>query len=120
MICRPEISLREAAEREARYMEEAWAGREEQKAEIVANREPGGYGGLVTALTLIVFSPVVSGSCQIFWGSLPAMHAAVEAAIAPAAPEVIIPDSAPVSSASLRPTARCSSIMLTKYRAASV
>ena len=49
------------------------------------------------------FSPVVSGSCQIFCGSVPAMHAAVAAAIAPAAPEVIIPDSAPVNSANLRP-----------------
>jgi 6-phospho-beta-glucosidase len=38
------------AEREGRYMEEAWAGREEQKAEIVANREPGGYGGLALGL----------------------------------------------------------------------
>ena len=35
-----------------------------------------------------------------------AMQAAAAEAIAPAAPEVIMPDSAPVSSASLRPTAR--------------
>src|SRR5213082_1422917 len=34
------------------------------------------------------FSPVVSGSCQIYFGSLPAMHAAAADAIAPAAPEL--------------------------------
>ena len=47
--------------------------------------------------------PVVSGSCQMSLSSVPAMHPAVETAMAPAAPEVIIPDSAPVSSANRRP-----------------
>ena len=47
------------------------------------------------------------------------MQAAVAAAIAPAAPEVTMPDSAPVNSAKRRPTARCKSSMLTKYCAAS-
>ncbi len=65
------------------------------------------------------FIPVGSGSCQIFCGSLPAMHAAVEAAIAPAAPLVTKPDSAPVNSASFRPAARCRSTMLTKWCEAS-
>src|SRR4030088_2523256 len=55
------------------------------------------------------------------WGvRRPAVQAAVEAPLPPAAPEVIIPDSAPVSSASLRPAARCSSTMLTKWCEASV
>ncbi len=38
-------------DRESRYMDEAWRGREEAKTEIVAARRPGGYGGL--ALDLI-------------------------------------------------------------------
>ncbi len=38
------------AEREGRYMEEAWAGREEEREQIVAGREPGGYGGLALGL----------------------------------------------------------------------
>ena len=38
------------AEREGRYMEEAWAGREDEREEIVAAREPGGYGGLALGL----------------------------------------------------------------------
>ncbi|MEP6640227.1 MAG: 6-phospho-beta-glucosidase, partial [Chloroflexota bacterium] len=38
------------AEREARYMEEAWNGREEEQEAIVAGREPGGYGGLALGL----------------------------------------------------------------------
>src|SRR5262252_3906225 len=66
------------------------------------------------------FMPVVSGNCQIFAGSLPAMHAAADAASAPAAPEVIIPDSAPVSSANRRPAPFCSSTMFTKWCEASV
>jgi 6-phospho-beta-glucosidase len=41
---------RTLAERESRYMEEAWHGREEAREEIVANREPGGYGGLALGL----------------------------------------------------------------------
>ena len=60
------------------------------------------------------FRPVVSGSCQTAFGSSPPMQAAVPAAMAPAAPEVTIPDSAPESSASFRPAASCSSNMSTK------
>ena len=50
---------------------------------------------------------------------VPAMHPAVAAAIAPAAPDVTMPDSAPVSSDNFRPAPRCSSIIFTKYCAAS-
>jgi len=50
------------------------------------------------AMTTSFFKPVVSGSCQISLSSAPAMQAAVAAAIAPADPEVTMPDSAPVSS----------------------
>ena len=50
------------------------------------------------AMTTSCFIPVVSGSCQISLSSVPAMQAAVAAAMAPAEPEVTIPDSAPVSS----------------------
>ena len=49
----------------------------------------------------------------------PAMQPAVAAAIAPAAPEVTMPDSAPDSSASFRPAACWSSKMSTKCWAAS-
>lgn len=38
------------SERESRYMEEAWRGRDSQMAEIVADRPPGGYGGLALGL----------------------------------------------------------------------
>ena len=51
--------------------------------------------------------------------SVPAMQAAVAAAIAPAAPEVTIPDSAPVNSAKPSAHPRCNSSMLTKCCAAS-
>jgi 6-phospho-beta-glucosidase len=37
-------------QREARYMEEAWEGRPGAMEEIVAAREPGGYGGLALGL----------------------------------------------------------------------
>lgn len=38
------------SEREAHYMEEAWNGREEAHEDMVAGRQPGGYGGLALAL----------------------------------------------------------------------
>ncbi len=41
---------RTIAERESRYMEEAWRGREEAREQIAAAREPGGYGGLALGL----------------------------------------------------------------------
>src|SRR5437016_13939559 len=66
-----------------------------------------------------ILQSVVSGSCQIYFGSLPAMHAAAADAIAPAAPEVTMPASAPVNSARRRLAACCNSNMLTKYSAAS-
>lgn len=44
------------SEREARYMDEAWSGREEAKTEIVAARRPGGYGGLALDLIDALFS----------------------------------------------------------------
>jgi len=50
----------------------------------------------------------------MYLSSVPAMHPAVATAMAPAAPEVIIPDSAPVSSANRRPMACCKSITFTK------
>ena len=71
------------------------------------------------AMTTSCFIPVVSGSCQISLSSVPAMQAAVAAAMAPAEPEVTMPDSAPVSSDRRRPTARWSSSMFTKYSLAS-
>jgi 6-phospho-beta-glucosidase len=37
-------------ERERRYMEEAWSGREEDLITVAAAREPGGYGGLALDL----------------------------------------------------------------------
>ena len=48
-------------------------------------------------ITTSPFSPVVSGNCQTRFGSVPAMQPAVAHAMAPAAPEVTIPDSAPES-----------------------
>src|SRR3954462_3278432 len=39
------------AERESHYMEEAWSGREDQMAGVVAARGPGDYGRV--ALTLV-------------------------------------------------------------------
>ena len=42
-----ETTLRE---REAHYMDEAWSGREDEHHEVVAGREPGGYGGLALGL----------------------------------------------------------------------
>ena len=56
-------------------------------------------------MTTSFFSPSVLGSCQTLSGSVPAMHPAVATAMAPAAPEVIMPDSAPVSSARRLPAA---------------
>ena len=50
---------------------------------------------------------------------VPAMQAAAAEAIAPAEPEVTIPDSAPESSARRLPAPRCSSKMSTKCFAAS-
>ena len=41
---------RTLAERESKYMEEAWEGRDEEREAIVAGREPGGYGGLALGL----------------------------------------------------------------------
>jgi len=41
---------RTLAEREAHYMEEAWTGREEEHRDLVAGRQPGGYGGLALGL----------------------------------------------------------------------
>jgi 6-phospho-beta-glucosidase len=41
---------RTLAEREARYMAEAWDGRPAEMQEVVAAREPGGYGGLALGL----------------------------------------------------------------------
>ncbi len=38
------------ADREAHYMEEAWEGREQARQELLAEREPGGYGGLALGL----------------------------------------------------------------------
>jgi hypothetical protein len=71
------------------------------------------------SMTTSFFMPVVSGSCQTLAGSVPAMHPAVAAAMAPAAPELTMPDSAPDNSASFRPAAFCSSKMSTKWWAAS-
>ena len=71
------------------------------------------------SMTTSFFMPVVSGSCHTLFGSVPAMQPAVAAAIAPAAPEVTMPDSAPDSCASFRPAAFCSSKMSTKCWAAS-
>jgi len=55
----------------------------------------------------------------MFLGSDPAKHAAVAATMAPAAPDVTIPDSAPESSASRFPTPRCNSNISTKFSAGS-
>jgi 6-phospho-beta-glucosidase len=41
---------RTLAEREAHYMEEAWTGREDEHRDLVAGRQPGGYGGLALGL----------------------------------------------------------------------
>ncbi|HEY3522607.1 MAG TPA: hypothetical protein VGK63_02795, partial [Candidatus Limnocylindrales bacterium] len=41
---------RTLTERESRYMEEAWDGRETERAQIVEGRLPGGYGGLALGL----------------------------------------------------------------------
>ncbi|HEU4672996.1 MAG TPA: hypothetical protein VFS32_08865 [Candidatus Limnocylindrales bacterium] len=41
---------RTLTEREARYMEEAWDGREAERAQVVEGRLPGGYGGLALGL----------------------------------------------------------------------
>jgi 6-phospho-beta-glucosidase len=41
---------RTLVEREARYMEEAWEGREADRAAVTAGRLPGGYGGLALGL----------------------------------------------------------------------
>ena len=46
-------------------------------------------------MTTSFFMPVVSGSCQILLGSVPAMQPAIAEAIAPAAPTSSLPDSAP-------------------------
>jgi hypothetical protein len=70
-------------------------------------------------ITTSCFMPVVSGNCQILAGSVPAMQAAVATAIAAAAPEVTIPDSAPESSARRFATPRSNSHMSTKCKAAS-
>ena len=64
-------------------------------------------------------SPVVSGSCQILSGSVPAMQAAAASAIEPEAPVEIMPDSAPEISARRTPAARCSSPTSMEYCAAS-
>jgi 6-phospho-beta-glucosidase len=37
-------------ERERRYMEEAWSGRDDELTSVAAAREPGGYGGLALDL----------------------------------------------------------------------
>jgi hypothetical protein len=65
-------------------------------------------------ITTSFFRPVVSGSCQTFFGSDPAMQAAVAEAIAPADPDVTMPDSAPDIFERYRPTPACSSNMSTK------
>jgi 6-phospho-beta-glucosidase len=49
---------RTLAEREARYMDEAWDGREVAKVEMAAAREPGGYGGLALGLVDALHSDV--------------------------------------------------------------
>jgi 6-phospho-beta-glucosidase len=41
---------RTLAEREARYMDEAWRGREDEHRDLVVGRQPGGYGGLALGL----------------------------------------------------------------------
>jgi 6-phospho-beta-glucosidase len=41
---------RTLAEREAHYMDEAWSGREDAHRDVVAGRQPGGYGGLALGL----------------------------------------------------------------------
>ena len=71
------------------------------------------------SMTTSFFMPAVSGSCHTFFGSVPAMQPAVAAAMAPAAPEVTMPDSAPDSCANFLPAACCSSKISTKCRAAS-
>jgi len=57
--------------------------------------------------------PVVSGSCRIRTGSVPAMQAAAESNIAAHDPQVTYPASAPVISAILSPTLALSSSMTT-------
>src|SRR5437763_914497 len=54
-------------------------------------------------------SPVVSGSRPMDLSPAPAKHAAVAPAIAPAATEVMNPDSAPANTDNPLPTARCNS-----------
>jgi 6-phospho-beta-glucosidase len=41
---------RTLADREARYMDEAWRGREDEHRDLVVGRQPGGYGGLALGL----------------------------------------------------------------------
>ena len=53
-----ELWERTLAEREARYMDEAWDGREVAKAEMTEAREPGGYGGLALGLVDALYSDV--------------------------------------------------------------
>ena len=79
------------------------------------------FGNVVPSGKRLVLALDVSGSMTMgAVAGVPGLTPRIaSAAMAPAAPEVIIPDSAPVSSASLRPTPRCSSTMLTKYCAAS-
>jgi 6-phospho-beta-glucosidase len=53
-----ELWERTLAEREARYMDEAWDGREVAKVEMTAAREPGGYGGLALGLVDALYSDI--------------------------------------------------------------
>ena len=65
------------------------------------------------SMTTSFFRPVVSGSCQILSGSVPAITAATAVDMAAAAPEVTMPNSAPEISASRLPAACCNSNMST-------
>jgi 6-phospho-beta-glucosidase len=74
----PEASLdrwqRTLDDREARYMSEAWVGRESEHAAVVEGRLPGGYGGLALGLvdalegsgTAIRILDVANRSCLPF------------------------------------------------------
>src|SRR5215472_5822936 len=66
--------------------------------------------GMMTRLIM----PSVNGRRSILTGSLPATQAAVPSATAAALPQVTMPHSAPVSSASRLPAASISSSRLTK------
>ena len=70
-------------------------------------------------MTIWSFMPVVSGSCHIFAGSVPAMHAADSSTMPAAEPAVTSPASAPVSRAMTSPAFWLSSCRSINHRDAS-